>query len=91
MVLDNFDGVSYRLSNNWFDYLSLKDYENRAINYLEIGAYYGANFISVANTYAKNEGSRLYCIDPWEDYNDYSEYKGEQDGIYSKFMANVVS
>jgi hypothetical protein len=29
------------------------------------------------------------CIDPWEDYNDYSEYKNQQPTIYSTFQKNV--
>jgi hypothetical protein len=43
-----FKGISYRLANNWFDYIP---FQNKSINYLEIGAFYGANLISVANTY----------------------------------------
>jgi hypothetical protein len=31
----------------------------------------------------------LYCIDPWEDYDDYSEYKNKQQSIYNSFINNI--
>ena len=31
----------------------------------------------------------MYCIDPWEDYNDYPEYKNQQSSIYKSFIENV--
>lgn len=31
----------------------------------------------------------MYCIDPWEDYNDYPEYKDQQPTIYNTFISNV--
>jgi predicted O-methyltransferase YrrM len=31
----------------------------------------------------------LYCIDPWEDYDDYPEYKNEQSSIYKSFINNI--
>ena len=64
-MLHNFDGVQYRLANNWFNILNVNDYKNKEINYLEIGAFYGANLISVAKTYGLHENSKLYCVDPW--------------------------
>lgn len=88
-MLNNFEGTHYRLANNWFDKINLNDYKNRPINYLEIGTFYGANLISVANSYGLHKDSKLYCIDPWEDYNDYSEYKNQQPTIYSTFQKNV--
>jgi hypothetical protein len=74
-MLTNFVGTKYRLANNWFDNIDLNKYKNTQINYLEIGAFYGANILSVAKTYGLHEDSKLYCIDPWEDYDEYSEYK----------------
>jgi len=56
---------------------------------LEIGTFYGANLLSVGKTYGLNCGSKLYCIDPWEDYDDYPEYKNQQSNIYSTFLNNV--
>ena len=31
----------------------------------------------------------MYCIDPWEDYDDYNEYKNQQPKIYNSFINNV--
>ena len=88
-MLKNFDGVQYRLADNWFPLVNVNNYKDKPIKYLEIGAFYGANVLSVANTYALHNDSKLYCIDPWEDYKDYSEYKNEQPKIYNSFINNI--
>ena len=88
-MLNNFVGTRYRLANNWFSNVELGKFEDRQINYLEIGTFYGANLLSVAETYGLHNDSRLYCIDPWEDYDDYSEYKNQQSSIYNSFLNNV--
>ena len=31
----------------------------------------------------------MFAIDPWQDYDEYPEYKNEQQSIYLKFMENV--
>jgi len=54
----------YRLANNWFNTINVHDYIIKPINYLEIGTLYGANILSVANTYGLHDDSKLYCIDP---------------------------
>jgi len=84
-----FEGVKYRLADNWFSVVPLDDYKNRPINYLEIGTLYGANLLSVAETYGSHPESKLYCIDPWEDYNEYPEYKDQQPSIYQSFLKNI--
>ena len=56
--MTNFIGTTYRTANNWFDSIALSDYENIPINYLEIGAFYGANLLSVADTYCKHIDSK---------------------------------
>jgi predicted O-methyltransferase YrrM len=88
-MLTNFKGTQYRLANNWYNIINLNDYKDKPINYLEIGAFYGANIISVAMTYGLHKESKLYCIDPWEDYNEYVEYKNEQPQIYDTFIENI--
>ena len=88
-IKENFDGVAYRLAGNWFDIINIDDYKNRPINYLEIGTFYGANLLSVEKTYGENNNSRLYCIDPWEDYDEYPEYKNSQPQIYDSFIKNI--
>lgn len=84
-----FKGVQYRLADNWLNILNSDDYTNRPIKYLEIGTFYGANILSVANIYGTHAESQLHCIDPWEDYSDYSEYKNEQSTIYETFLKNI--
>lgn len=76
-MLTHFEGVQYRLSDNWFSFIDLQKYKSIPIRYLEIGAFYGANLISVDKTYGSHPESKLYCIDPWEDYADYPEYKNK--------------
>jgi predicted O-methyltransferase YrrM len=56
---------------------------------LEIGAFYGANLLSVADSYGAHADSKLYCIDPWEDYEEYPEYKNQQSNIYDDFTSNI--
>jgi len=88
-MLNNFNGTQYRLASNWFNHVNLNEYKDRPIKYLEIGVFYGANLLSVANSYGLHPDSKLYCIDPWEDYDEYPEYKNRQSTIYEAFMNNV--
>jgi hypothetical protein len=88
-MLTNFVGSRYRLADNWLNHVDLNYYNDKKINYLEIGTFYGANILSVANTYGSHNDSKLYCIDPWEDYIDYPEYKDQQSTIYNTFISNV--
>jgi len=50
-MLNNFVGTQYRLADNWFNHIDVRNYSNKQINYLEIGTFYGANILSVAKTY----------------------------------------
>ena len=88
-MLENFSGIQYRLADNWFNFVNPNEYKNKSINYLEIGAFYGANLLSVEKYYASQNDSKLYCIDPWEDYENYPEYKNEQPKIYNAFIKNI--
>jgi predicted O-methyltransferase YrrM len=85
--LTNFVGEYYRLADNWFSMIDINDY-NKPMKYLEIGIYYGGNILSVANTYGKHEDSKLYCIDPWENYDDYPELR-PYENIYNTFLNNI--
>ena len=85
----DFEGTKYRLADNWYSYIKIDKYNTRPINYLEIGTFYGANILSVAETYGIHPDSKLHCIDPWEDYDEYPEYKGRQDSIYNTFLKNI--
>ena len=84
-----FEGTAYRTAHNWLPILDVDWYAERPINYLEIGAHYGANVISVANTYAAHECSKVYAIDPWADYDEYSEYDGQQKTIFKTYKENI--
>ena len=86
---NHFCGTNYRLADNWFPILEVQEYVAKPIHYLEIGTFYGANVLSVSNTYGFHKDSRLYCIDPWEDYLDYNEYKNIQSTIYETFLSNI--
>jgi predicted O-methyltransferase YrrM len=63
--------------------------EDRPINYLEIGVFTGQNVISVAKSFAKHPESKIYCVDPWIDYDDYPEYKGTIQKVYNEFIKNI--
>jgi hypothetical protein len=89
IVLDNFSGTQYRIAHNWFSHIDLNNYKDKPINYLEVGVFYGANLLSVAKSYGLHKDSKLYCIDPWEDYQEYFEYKNYQKTIYETFINNV--
>ena len=88
-MLVPFSGTAYRLADNWMQAIPLHEYQNRPIQYLEIGTFYGANLLSVATSYGRHPDSTLHCIDPWEDYDAYSEYKGQQSSIYDTFCTNI--
>ncbi len=88
-VSPTFVGIQHRLSDNWISYVNIDDYKDKAINYLEIGVLYGANILSVAKTYGLHNDSKMYCIDPWEDYDDYSEYKNSISSVYDSFIYNI--
>ncbi len=86
-----FTGVTYRLPNNWFRLVPLAFFQQRPIKYLEIGTFHGANLLAVAETYAAHPDSELHCIDPWTDYAEYPEYRGQQTDNYSIFCNNVAN
>ena len=69
--MSNFEGVVYRLADNWLSILDINKISKKKINYLEIGAFYGANLLSVCKIYGGHKDSKLYAIDPWIDYDDY--------------------
>ena len=84
-----FQGIIYRTASNWKSIIPLENFQNKPINYLEIGTFYGANLITVSKSYANHPESKLYCIDPWIDYKDYPEYKNSQDKTFESFIKNI--
>jgi hypothetical protein len=87
-VIPEFEGRFYYKfpDQNWGPHIPIP---NGPINYLEIGVADGANAILVSKSYAKHPDSRIYCVDPWIDYDEYPEYKGEQQVGFSTFLSNI--
>ena len=83
-----FKGVKYVLCDNWIPYIQLPN-DNTPITYCEIGVFYGANLLRFAELYGKHPQSKLIGIDPWIEYNEYSEYKNEISNIYKTFCENL--
>lgn len=82
-------GSHYTLADNWMVLVNPTSFMNRPIKYLEIGAHCGANLVCVAASYARHPESELYAMDPWEDYEEYPEYKSSQMTIYNSFKQNI--
>jgi hypothetical protein len=83
----SFSGTAYRIATNWAPYLTPDP--STPFRYAEVGAFYGANMISVAEIYGTHPESTLIAIDPWTDYAEYPEYKGQQTTIYDAFQRNL--
>jgi predicted O-methyltransferase YrrM len=84
--LPSFKGYVWRLCHLWFSIIPL---EYKPIKYLEIGTLCGANVIAIAKTYCNHPDSTIECIDPWEDSNEYSEYKCLQSSNFNNFKYNI--
>jgi len=89
LLPENFQGTKYRTADNWYQVLDVNKYQLAPMNYVEIGCFYGANLLSVVNSYASHPQSKLYAVDPWMDYSDYPEYKHQQNTIYDAFQHNL--
>jgi hypothetical protein len=74
-------------SVNWSTFIPI---ENKPINYLEIGVADGIHLIHISQSYCKHSHSKMYCVDPWQDYDEYPEYKGEQRVAWKTFNANIA-
>ena len=85
----NFEGSYYTLPSNWVKPINLEATMNTPIKYLEVGTLYGGSLLSFAQTFGLHPESKLFCVDPWIDYPEYPEYKGEQEKIYQTFLKNV--
>jgi len=79
-------GNTFARADNWTDVIPKGD---SPIQYLEIGVHSGVNLVFIEKLYAKHPDSRMYAIDPWEDYSEYKEYKGEQDKTYNVYCRHI--
>ena len=86
----DYEGTPFRLAHYWWQTLSVDDYLQKPLNYLEIGVYQGLNLISVANSYGLHPDSKLIGIDPWTDYDEYPEYKDKQTNNFSIFTSKFI-
>lgn len=68
---------------------NIVDMQDKPINYLEIGVFKGETVMDVSKSYCKHPDSKIYCVDPWIDYDEYSEYKGKIGKIYNTFVENM--
>lgn len=73
-------------SVNWSKYIPI---ENKPIKYLEIGVADGIHVIHISQSYCQHPESKIYCVDPWQDYDEYPEYKGVQDVAWKSFNTNI--
>lgn len=71
----------------WSKYIPI---QNKPIKYLEIGVADGIHVIHISESYCKHPNSKIYCVDPWQDYDEYPEYKGQQDVAWKSFNANIA-
>jgi hypothetical protein len=87
-AIPGFEGRFYNKfpDQNWAPHIPMP---NGPINYLEIGVADGGNAILVSKSYAKHPSSRIYCLDPWMDYDEYPEYKGQQQVGFITFLSNI--
>lgn len=85
---ENYVGRFYNKhpDKNWSKYIPIS---TEPINYLEIGCADGGNAIIISKSYAKHPESKLYCVDPWMDYDEYPEYKGHQETGWETFNRNI--
>jgi len=88
-LVSNLVGKHYTLPDNWMVLVNPTEFSDRPIRYLEIGAHCGINLVCVAASYAEHPDSQLYGIDPWEDYEEYPEYKGVQITHYDACKKNI--
>lgn len=83
----NFVGKVYRTALFWKDVIPVT--YNKPVKYCEIGAFQGGNAISFGLIYGQHPQSEIHCIDPWTDYDEYTEYKNDQENNFKRFLDNV--
>ena len=82
----DFKGIKYKDATNWIGFVPQTP---DPIRYLEIGVLCGNNVLSVERLYASHPDSVLVCVDPWIDYGEYPEYKGQITTYYDYFCQNT--
>jgi predicted O-methyltransferase YrrM len=85
--MSSFQGIKYKDATNWLGFVPQT---TTPIRYLEIGVLCGNNVLSVEKLYASHPDSVLVCVDPWIEYEEYSEYKGKIQSYYDMFLDNTA-
>lgn len=84
--MPEFKGIKYKEAIHWIGFVPQT---TGPIRYLEIGVLCGYNVLNVEKLYGSHPDSVLVCVDPWMDYDDYSEYKGKSASHYDMFLENT--
>ena len=79
-----YEGPIYTPASHWRRFVDIQ--KNTPIHYLEIGVFYGIHLFEVAKTFPN---AQLHGVDPWLDYEEYPEYKGQQNTIFNGFQRNL--
>jgi hypothetical protein len=80
-----YEGIQYKKASEWW--LRVIEHDTtQPIKYLEIGVFYGIHLFEIASIFPN---ASLFGIDPWIDYSEYSEYKGQQNTILDGFKRNL--
>lgn len=85
--MSSFQGIRYKTADNWIGFVPQT---TGPIRYLEIGVLCGNNVLSVERLFASHPDSVLVCVDPWIDYEDYTEYAGKNASHYDMFIQNTT-
>jgi len=87
-ICPGFQGLSWRLGGEeWKSIFSVNNM--LPFHYCEVGVLHGANLISVARAFCNHMASTIVAIDPFTDYPEYQEFRGEQASNYSTFLHNL--
>ena len=70
--------------STWIPLINTERLNN--IRYLEIGVSHGIHLFETAHAFPNAE---LHGVDPWTDYEEYPEYKNQQDNIWNIFKSNL--
>jgi hypothetical protein len=83
------DPYQYLRDNPGIKWKSAIPIPSGPIQYLEIGVCEAINVIDVLKSYCLHPESVIHCVDPWIEYDEYPEYKGEIQNRYQIAMRKI--
>ena len=86
--MSKYAGLLYRESDTWKKHIPLLS-TPEPLRYLEIGVSCGKGLITFIENYGQHDESEFHGVDPWLDYAEYPEFKGEITKHYELFMHNL--